>query len=422
MLLRSLRALGSRQAAYERRVVNLIASDNAYPSSQADSPPYCGWMIQEGLVGHRPFAGATIHDAIEELGQRVARNVFRVDHANLQPHSCSQANQAAYAAVAEPGARMLALGFRAGGHLTHGLRVNYSGRIYSFAHYGVGADGLIDYDAARDLARRVRPRVLICGSSSYPRDFDVSCLRGIADEVNALLMLDVSHEAGLIAGGAMTNPLPMADIGTMSLDKTLRGPFSAMVLCRSALADQVDRAVHPGTQSSFSIRRISDAAYALILTQTTAFQRYAKRTVENARTLAEHLLAGGAELLTGGTDKHYVVVNTAASFGLSGTDAEGVLQNLAILTNRQTLPTDGSGRSNASSGLRLGTAWITSRGYRRRDVVELADIIRAALMQNRRSRNSLKDRVHALVDRERPGDVWLELPAIKPTRIHRDRA
>jgi glycine hydroxymethyltransferase len=403
-----LRELGARQWAYEHEVVNLIASDNALPAELTANPVYPGHMIQEGLAGRRPFAGARLHDEIEQLAERLACAIFGADAANLQPHSCSQANQAAYHALLEPGDPVLSLNFQAGGHLTHGLRINFSGRIYRFHNYGLGADERIDYDRLEELAEAVRPRLIVCGSSSYPRLFDAERLRAAADGVGALLMFDLSHEAGLIAGGAIPNPVPLADVATMSLDKTLRGPFGAVILANGAVAADIGRAVHPGTQSSFSVRRLADSAHALALTQTDRFTRYARGVIENARSMAARFQEAGARLVTGGTDKHYLVLDVRQAFGLSGQTAEEALEAIGVLASRQSLPEDASARGSEAGGLRLGAAWATSRGYDAGDFEEIALIVLATLRAASGGdvADGLADRVRALARAERPDDVW----------------
>lgn len=407
-LLNQLRQLGERQWAYEKSVINLIASDNAFPRAQSDEQSYVGHMIQEGLRGQRPFAGAVLHDEIEAFAEQIACEVFDAEHANLQPHSCSQANQAVYHALLSPGDAVLALGFRAGGHLTHGLKGNFSGRFYRFTFYGTGPDGFIDYSHARDLALSVKPKLIVCGSSSYPRLLDAEKLRAITNEVGALLMLDLSHEAGLIAGRVIVNPVPFADAATMSLDKTLRGPFGGLVLSRHPLAAAIDRAIHPGTQSSFPIRKLTDAAHALILTQTKWFRDYARAVLENAKALEHRFSAHSAVMVTGGTDKHYVVLDVKATFGLSGIDAERRLESIGILTSRQSLPQDASNYAAMAGGLRLGSAWATSRGYLTPEFDEIAEIILLALAGQfgEAQMNALARRVDKLASINRVGDVW----------------
>lgn len=399
---------GSELSKYERQVINLIASDNAITKEQSNNPPYSGYMIQEGLLEKRPFAGAILHDNIEELAARIACKVFSAEHANLQPHSCSQANQAVYHALLTPGDTVLALGFKAGGHLTHGLKINFSGRMYNFVFYDTACNGIIDYDKAAELAQTISPKLIVCGSSSYPRLFDAKRLRTIADSVNAKLMFDLSHEAGLIAAGSIPNPIPLADVATMSLDKTLRGPFGGTILCRQELATAIDKAVHPGTQSSFSVRKISDAANALILTQGQEFREYATNVLKNAKQLEESFRHFPGLLLTGGTDKHYVVLDVKQSFGLSGAAAEQCLEKIGILTSRQTLPYDLSSKISDTGGLRLGTAWATSRGYRAVDFKKIAEIISVALSagNDNTTLTSLAAQVKVLAACAREADVW----------------
>jgi glycine hydroxymethyltransferase len=406
-LLTRLHDLGDRQLAYERSVINLIASDNAFPRLQ-EFPGYRGHMIQEGLLGRRPFAGATLHDELESFAEKIACAVFGAEHANLQPHSCSQANQAVYQALLSPGDTVMALGFRSGGHITHGLKANFSGRLYRFVFYESDDRGFIDYSRARDLAKSERPKLIVCGSSSYPRLFDAQQLRSIADAVGARLMFDLSHEAGLIAGQAIANPVPLADAATMSLDKTLRGPFGGMILCRSEISGVIDRGIHPGTQSSFPIRKLADAAQALALTRSKWFRRYAQTVLENAKTLEQCFSTYGAAMVTGGTDKHYLVLDVKSSFGLSGFEAEQRLEAIGILASRQTLPSDDSNRSLNAGGLRLGTAWVTSRGYRQTDLCEIAEVITSALSSNldQQAKELLRKVTNELAEKERTGDVW----------------
>lgn len=409
LMLKELHQYGKELARYERKVINLIASDNAFPRHLSNSPAYPGHMIQEGLLGKRPFAGARLHDKIESIAAQAACEIFGADHANLQPHSCSQANQAVYHALLMPGDSVLALGFKAGGHLTHGLKSNFSGRAYNFVFYGTKNNGLIDYDNAADLAKKVLPKLIICGSSAYPRLFDADRLRFIANSVGARLMFDLSHEAGLIAAGVIPNPIPLADVATMSLDKTLRGPFGGTILCRQDLASVIDKAVHPGTQSSFSIRKIAEAANALILTQEKSFKDYAKNVLLNAKKLEQGFAKYCDLLLTGGTDKHYLVLDVQKAFDINGATAERRLEEIGILSNRQTLPSDISPKMVDANGLRLGTAWATSRGYCESDFAEITSIICSALSSesDKTTLLTLPRRVNALIACERMSDVWL---------------
>ncbi len=404
-----LRVLGRRMWAHETSTINLIASDNAYPAECSEYPVYRGHIVQEGLPGRRPFAGAEFHDELENLAVAIACKVFGAQHANLQPHSCSQANQAVYHALLSPGDMVMALDFRTGGHLTHGMKTNFSGRHFQFCFYGVDASGSIDYEHAKSLALLNRPKLIICGSSSYPRLFDAVALRAIADSVGAKLMFDLSHEAGLIAGGAIPNIVSYADVTTMSIDKTLRGPFGSIILCRKEFAEKIDKAVHPGTQSSFSVRKIASIAQALALTQTKEFQIYTENVLGNAKILAKHFRSD--LLFSGGTDKHYIVIDTHRGFGLAGAEAEAKLSKLNILTSRQSLPTDTSSKMSAAGGLRIGTAWASSRGYTANDFIQLSEILIRGLEidENSTEFRGLSKKVLELAKRERTNDVWASL-------------
>ncbi|MBK7737538.1 MAG: serine hydroxymethyltransferase [Saprospiraceae bacterium] len=399
--------LGNDIVEYEHSVINLIASDNAMPRSLSDNPIYSGNIIQEGLIGNRPFAGAKLHDEVEKIACDIACEVFKAEHANLQPHSCSQANQAAYHALLTPGDIVMSLDFRSGGHLTHGLKYNFSGRHFSFINYGVTKEGIIDYQEAEKIALEKRPKLIVCGSSSYPRLFDAQYLRRIADSVNAFLMFDLSHEAGLIAGGVIPNIVGIADVVTMSTDKTLRGPFGGIILCKKEFAESIDKAVHPGTQSSFPIRKITNTAQSLVLTQLADFKHYAQSVLINAKILERGFQSNF--LFTYGTDKHYIVINVKDAFGLTGFEAENRLERIGVLTNRQSIPTDLSRRMSEANGLRIGTAWATSRGYDSSDFKEISKIINMVLSSSFQESKLLEifNYIKVLINKERYNDAWL---------------
>jgi glycine hydroxymethyltransferase len=409
--LEHLKSLCSQQWKYENSVINLIASDNACDLDLGLFQDYPAHIIQEGLLGDRPFAGARLHDELESYAAQLACEVFEADHANIQPHSCSQANQAAYQALLQPGDRVLALGFKAGGHLTHGLKINFSGRAYDFAFYGLDSNGIIDYESLASQVIDFQPKLVVCGSSSYPRRYDVDRLRDAADSVGAYLMLDLSHEAGLIAGGAYPNPVPQADVVTMSLDKTLRGPFGGMILCKSSLAKKIDSAVHPGVQSSFPIRKLISAAHSLILTKTPEFGEYAERVIKSAQEIANVFTKKEIPILTDGTDKHYVVVDVEKGFGCNGMQAETLLEEIGILSSRQVLPRDESARSNQASGLRIATAWISSRGYQSDEAREVATLV-TDYLSGAMSPVEAQRHVSRLASLPRTTDIWRKSPNV----------
>lgn len=396
---------GTEQETYEHATINLIASDNLVPAWRATNRPYNGDMIQEGIAGKRPFAGARLHDEIETIANETAEAVFGMNHAILQSHSCSQANQAVYHALLQPGDTVMSLQFRAGGHLTHGMKSNFSGRLYNFHFFGVDGSGRIDYDGLRTRAHELRPRLLVCGSSSYPWEYDVSVLREICDEVGASLMLDVSHEAGLIAGGAFRCPVDRADVITMSLDKTMRGTHGAAILCTAELARTIDSAVHPGTQSSFPIRRLTEAASALLETQTPHFREYAGRAVELGRSMSRAFVQYQPDsVFGGGTDKHYLLLDTRTAFGVDGAAAEVALERAGLLTNRQSLPSATTDRFTDAGGIRIGTAWLASAGFTSADASALVEIIVDVLAKRRREAETAQA-VTELAAREKPLDV-----------------
>ena len=398
-----------RQNAYEDHFIDMIASDNARSRRKVSGEFYYrGEMTQEGLFNRRPYAGAKYHDEIEEAATEIACSVFGADHANLQLHSCSQANQAAYFALLEIGDPVLSLDFKAGGHLTHGMASNFSGKLYRFHRYGTNASGFIDYDVVRDLAKKTRPKLILCGSSAYPRNSDYGTLRAIADEVEAYLMCDVAHEAGLIAAGVLESPIPAADVVTMSLDKTLRGISSAIILCKQDIANRIDRGVHPGTQSSFPVRRIAESAATLVESQRDDFLDYARRTVANAQRLSETLLDKGISLVTGGTDKHFVVADTARTNGIGGAKVENLLERAGILTNRQTVPLDKSNVFSEAGGLRVGSVWATSRGLDEDDFCILGQTIASLILcpNDEKSVYLAELSVKSLLARNRENDVW----------------
>ncbi|AZF21181.1 serine hydroxymethyltransferase [Pseudomonas sp. R3-52-08] len=401
-----------KQNDYEYTFIDLIASDNAKPRRKTTGALYLeGEMVQEGIVNRRPYAGALYHDEIEIIANKLACTIFGAEYANLQPHSCSQANQAVYFGLLENGDRILSLDFKSGGHLTHGRKSNFSGRLYDFYYYGTTDVGNIDYDNLLSIALDIKPHLLLCGSSAYPRNYDYQKLRAIADKVGAYLMCDIAHEAGLISVGALENPVPIADVVTMSLDKTMRGVSSAIILCKSYLSSKIDKGVHPGTQSSFPIRRLADTASTLLATQSEEFRLYAFQTLKNAKVLERVLLNRGIKIVTGGTDKHLLVLDLERTNRMKGARAEKLLEEIGLLTNRQMVPLDTTNKFDDAGGLRLGTAWATSRGYDEIDFEVLANIIADVLLcgDDFGMIESAKSRVGELLGQYRINDVWNEV-------------
>jgi glycine hydroxymethyltransferase len=315
----------------------------------------------EGYPGQRYYGGCEYVDVAEQLAIDRACTLFGAEHANVQPHSGSQANAAAYMAMLQPGDTILAMSLAHGGHLTHGHPINFSGQIYNFVHYGVDRDQeRIDYGQVQELALQHKPRLLLAGASAYSRIIDFPRLRAIADLVGAYLMVDMAHIAGLVAGGAHPSPVPYADVVTTTTHKTLRGPRGGLVLCRQALARDIDRAVFPGTQGGPLMHIIAAKAVALRLAMAPAFKAYTRRVVDNARALASPLQAEGLRIVSGGTDNHLMLVDVRP-VGLTGAGAEKALERASIATNKNMIPYDPN-PPRVTSGIRIGTAAVTTRG------------------------------------------------------------
>jgi glycine hydroxymethyltransferase len=361
--------------------VELIPSENyTYPEVLAALGCVLTDKYAEGYPGRRYYGGNTFTDQIEELARERAKQLFRAEHANVQPLSGSPMNQAAYLACLDPGDTILAMDLSHGGHLTHGAPVSHMGRIFRFVRYRTRAeDGSIDYDDVLRLARETRPKLVLCGYTSYPRDYDYAAFRRIADECGALLMADVSHVGGLIAGGVLDNPFDHgADLVTTTTHKTLRGPRAGLILCRRQHARQIDRSVFPGLQGGPHMNTIAAVAVALGKAREPAFAAYARRVLDNASALASALLAHDVRLVTGGTQNHLIVIDTIRSFALDGARAEATLERAGITCNKQIIPDDPRPPLQPS-GIRLGTPAITTRGMGPEEMTHLAQWLVGAL-------------------------------------------
>lgn len=401
-----------RQDRYDDETVCLIA-----PASPT-KPKYCDDItlkhnpIAEGLLGHRPYAGAEHLNTIEQVAVDAAKSLFGAEHANVQPHSVSDANAAAYFATLDLGDPVLAMRFDAGGHLTHGMRKNYSGRLYDFSFYGLGDDGYIDYDEVEQLAKELRPKMIVCGASSYPRDIDFERLGDISKEVDAKLLADVSHPAGLIAAGRFPQPFPHCDIVTLTPDKTMLGAHGGLILSKEELADRIDSAVHPGVQSSIPFRRIAALAHCLIDSHGEEFNGYIDRVLSNMDifTAVIEQAKSRQAMVTGGSSTHLMVLETLGSFGITGKDAEAALENANILTNRQVVPND-TQKPYVASGVRLGTSWITGRGYEPDEVSTIAESVVGILERpdDAQYQAAVIDRMSEITSTPHELDVWREV-------------
>jgi len=332
----------------------------------------------EGYPGRRYYGGCQHMDEIEALAIARAKELFGAQHANVQPHSGADANLAAYFALMEPGDTALAMRLDQGGHLTHGHKVSVTSRIWRFVHYGVDRETeRIDYDQMWQLAREHRPKVIVVGATAYPRVIDFAKAREIADDVGAYLMADMAHIAGLVAAGVHPSPVPYAHVVTSTTHKTLRGPRSAFILCTQELAEKVDRAVFPGLQGGPHMHIIAAKAVCFGEAMRPEFRRYQERVVENARVLAEELMAQGLRVVSGGTDNHLVLVDLTPK-GVTGRDAERALDAVGIYCNKNTIPYDPRPPA-VTSGIRLGTPGLTSRGMGPDEMRRIARLIATVL-------------------------------------------
>jgi glycine hydroxymethyltransferase len=332
----------------------------------------------EGYPGKRYHGGHRYVDVVENLAIERAKEIFGAEHANVQPHSGVSDNTAVYFAVLQPGDRILGMDLATGGHLSHGHQASFSGRVYQASAYGVDPDSeLIDYDEVSAIASREQPKMIICGGSAYPRAIDFAEFRKIADEVGAYFLADVAHFAGLIAGGAYPSPIPYADFVTFTTYKTFRGSRGGTILCKKKFADKVDAAVFPGVQGSMHVHLMAGKAVTFRLAMTQEFRDYAQQVVANARALAKALHERGYRIVSGGTDSHIVLVDLRLK-KITGKQAQELLESVGIVTNMNRIPFDPLGPS-VTSGVRLGSSAVTTRGFREVEMEEITDLIDAVL-------------------------------------------
>jgi glycine hydroxymethyltransferase len=364
-----------RELKRQREQLELIASENfTWPAVLEAVGSVLTNKYAEGYPGRRYYGGCEWVDEVEQLAIDRAKSLFGAEHANVQPHAGGPANQAAYYALLEPGDPILGLRLDHGGHLTHGLKVNFSGRLYDVHAYGVRReDSLIDFDEMERLAKEYRPRLIVAGASAYPRVIEADRFRAIADEVGALLMVDMAHFAGLVAAGIHPNPVEHADVVTSTTHKTLAGPRSGLVLSREQHATAIDKAVFPGLQGGPLCHVVAAKAVCFKLAATEGFRAYQRQIVANAKALAATLIDGGLELLTGGTDIHLIQLDLRGT-QWSGRDAEERLHDVAITVNRNTVPYD-ERPPTIASGVRIGTPAATMRGFTEDDMREVGAII-----------------------------------------------
>jgi glycine hydroxymethyltransferase len=378
----------------------MIASENFVPQAVLEA---VGSVLTnkyaEGYPGRRYYGGCEEVDIAEELAIERAKDLFGAEHANVQAHAGAQANNAAYMALLEPGDTFLGLALDHGGHLSHGMKINVSGKLYNPVPYHVRREDMrVDMDEVASLAEEHRPALIVAGWSAYPRQLDFAAFREIADAVGARLMVDMAHFAGLVAAGEHPNPIPDADVVTTTIHKTLCGPRSGMILCREEHAKAIDKSIFPGQQGGPLMHTIAAKAVALHIAHSEPFRARQRQTIANARAFAAGLEANNVPVLTGGTDVHLVLVDLTPT-GLDGQTAEDRLDAVGITVNRNAIPFDPRPPLNPS-GLRIGTPALTTRGLVEDDMREIADVVAIALSDEFESqKNALGDRTRALMDR-----------------------
>lgn len=373
--------------------LELIASENvASPAVLAALSSVLSNKYAEGYPGKRYYGGCEFVDEVETLAIERVKKLYGAEHANVQPHSGAQANQAVFLSCLKPGDTILGMNLSHGGHLTHGSPVNMSGLVYKAEFYGVReSDGRLDYDEVRRIAKATQPKLLIAGASAYPRIIDFAAFREIANEVGALLLVDMAHIAGLVAAGVHPSPVPFADFVTTTTHKTLRGPRGGIILCKAEHAKAVDKAVFPGTQGGPLMHVIGAKAVAFGEALTPDFKAYAENVVANAKALAGHLMERGVTLVSGGTDNHLMLIDLRHS-PLSGKDAEERLGRIGLTVNKNTVPGE-TRKPMVTSGIRIGTPAITTRGLKPSDMKELAEAIYCVLHES----DSQMERARAMV-------------------------
>ncbi|HOS68572.1 MAG TPA: serine hydroxymethyltransferase [Bacillota bacterium] len=382
----------------ERSKIELIASENfVSPAVMEALGTVLTNKYAEGYPGKRYYGGCEYVDIVEDIARERMKALFGAEHANVQPHSGSSANQAVYFSVLEPGDTIMGMDLSHGGHLTHGSPVNVSGKLFKFIHYGVSQDtGMIDYDNVRAIAKECRPKMIVAGASAYSRCLDFKAFRDIADEVGALLMVDMAHIAGIVAVGLHQSPVPYADFVTTTTHKTLRGPRGGAILCKKQYANAIDKSIFPGMQGGPLMHVIAAKAVCFKEAMSEEFKGYIKQVLKNASVLADSLTAKGFDIVSKGTDNHMMLLDLRGK-GITGKDAERLLDDIGITTNKNTIPFDPQSPF-ITSGLRVGTPAATTRGFKEDDMKEIAEIISAAIADPN-SKAECISRVKALCDK-----------------------
>jgi glycine hydroxymethyltransferase len=385
-----------KEVMRQRNNIELIASENFVSNAviEAMGTPLTN-KYAEGYPGRRYYGGCEYVDVIEDIAIERAKKIFGAEHANVQPHSGAQANMAVFFSVLNPGDTILGMDLSHGGHLTHGSPVNMSGKYFNVVSYGVSKDDYrIDYEEVRKIALENKPKLIVAGASAYPRILDFKKFREIADEVGAYLLVDMAHIAGLVAAGLHPNPVPYAQFVTTTTHKTLRGPRGGMILCEEEFAKKINKAVFPGIQGGPLMHIIAAKAVGFKEVMTDEFKKYQEQIIKNASVLADALMEKGMDIVSGGTDNHLMLVDLRNK-GITGKDAQNMLDEVHITVNKNGIPFD-TESPFITSGIRLGTPAVTTRGMKEEDMREIAELINLTLTDFDNSKDNIKERVGAL--------------------------
>ena len=383
----------------EQEGIELIASENFASKAVMEAMgSYLTNKYAEGYPAKRYYGGCQVVDEVEELARERAKKLFGAEHANVQPHSGSQANMAVYFTILQPGDTVLGMDLSHGGHLTHGSAVNFSGRLYNFVSYGVNKETeMIDYEQIRRLALEYKPKLIVAGASAYSRIIDFKKLKDICDEVGAYFMVDMAHIAGLVATGAHPSPVPYADFVTSTTHKTLRGPRGGLILCKEKYAKALDKNIFPGIQGGPLMHTIAAKAVCFKEALQPEFKDYINRVVKNCKVLAEELVKYDFKLVSNGSDNHLILVDLNNK-NITGKDAEKLLDSIGITVNKNTIPNE-TKSPFVTSGIRIGTAAVTTRGFDEEDMKEVAALINDTIKNKDEDLSSLKNRVKALCNK-----------------------
>ena len=392
-------SLMEKELDRQRKGIELIASENIASEAVMEAMgSYLTNKYAEGYPGKRYYGGCHVVDEIEQIAIDRAKELFNAEHANVQPHSGSQANMAVYFTVLEPGDTVLGMDLSNGGHLTHGSPVNFSGKLFNFVSYGLDSETeTINYDNVRELAIKHKPKLIVAGASAYPREIDFAKFKEICDEVGALFMVDMAHIAGLVAGGQHQSPVPYADFVTTTTHKTLRGPRGGLILCKEKYAKALDKNIFPGMQGGPLMHIIAAKAVCLKEALDPSFKVYAKQVVDNCKVLADELVKRDFKLVSGGTDNHLILVDLNNK-DITGKEAEKLLDTIGITLNKNTVPNE-TRSPFVTSGVRIGTAAVTTRGFKEEDMKVVAEIIDEAIANKDGDLTALKAKVEALCDK-----------------------